>query len=67
VDKLNAASGSVAQAMKALPKTASSVDSDFKATAKAIDTELKLLLTAVSDTQKVLNRFNADLERRVSG
>ena len=67
VDKLNAASGSVSQAMKALPKTASSVDSDFKATAKAIDMELKLLLTAVSDTQKILNKFNADLERRVSG
>lgn len=67
VDRLNAASGNVAQAMKSLPKTASSVDSDFKATAKAIDTELKLLLTAVSNTQKVLNRFNADLERRVDG
>lgn len=65
VEKLNAASGTVSQAMKALPKTVSSADSDFKATAKAIDTELKLLLTAVSDTQKVLNRFNADLERRI--
>ena len=67
VDKLNAAAGGVVQAMKSLPKTASSVDSDFKATAKVIDTELKLLLTAVSDTQKILNKFNADLERRVSG
>ena len=67
VDKLNAAAGGVTQAMKSLPKTASSVDSDFKATARAIDTELKLLLTAVSDTQKILNKFNADLERRVSG
>lgn len=67
VDKLNTASGGVTQAMKALPRTASSVDADFKATAKAIDTQLKLLLTAVSDTQKMLNKFNADLERRISG
>ena len=61
---VSAASGSVSQAMKALPRTVSTVDGDIKATSKAIDNELKILLKAVSDTQKSLNRFGADLERR---
>lgn len=67
MDGITAASDNVKQAFKSVPKSASAADAYFKATAKAIDTELKLLLTAVSDTQKILNKFNADLERRVDG
>lgn len=67
LNNVNTASGNVMQAFKSIPKTAASADADFKATAKVIDTELKLLLTAISDTQKILNKFNADLERRVDG
>ncbi|MCD7768725.1 MAG: MotA/TolQ/ExbB proton channel family protein [Oscillospiraceae bacterium] len=55
----------VAQALRAMPKTVSSLDGDIKASAKTIDTELKLLLKAVSDTQRSLSRFNADLDRRI--
>ena len=65
--KLDAAANGVTQALKSVPKSAAAADTDFKTTAKVIDTELKLLLTAVSDTQKILNRFNADLERRMGG
>ena len=61
---VNSAANNVTQAMKSLPKTVSGVDSDIKATSKTIDTELKLLLKAVSDTQKSLTKFSADLERR---
>ncbi len=64
LSSLGNASSSVTQAMKALPKTVSGVDSDIKNTAKAIDTELKLLLKAVSDTQKCLNKFSAELQRQ---
>jgi len=71
LEKLSAAmdgiSDHVKQAIKSVPKSASASEAYFKATAKAIDTELKLLLTAVSDTQKIFNKFNADLERRVDG
>jgi len=67
LDGISVASDNVKQAFKSVPKSASSADAYFKATAKAIDTELKLLLTAVSDTQKIFNKFNADLERRVDG
>ena len=67
LDSITASSDNVKQAFKSVPKSASAADAYFKATAKAIDTELKLLLTAVSDTQKILNKFNADLERRVDG
>ena len=67
VNNMNTAANNVMQAFKGIPKTASAADADFKATAKVIDTELKLLLTAVSDTQKLFNKFNADLERRVNG
>lgn len=67
MDGITAASDNVKQAFKSVPKSASAADAYFKATAKAIDTELKLLLTAVSDTQKLFNKFNADLERRVDG
>lgn len=65
LDGISAASDNVKQAFKSVPKSASAADAYFKATTKAIDTELKLLLTAVSDTQKVFNKFNADLERRM--
>lgn len=61
---VSAASDNVSQSLKSLPKTVSSADSDIKATSKAIDNELKILLKAVSDTQKTLTRFSADLERR---
>ena len=61
---VSAASGSISQAFRTLPRTVSAADSDIKATSKAIDNELKLLLKAVSDTQKSLSRFGADLERR---
>lgn len=67
MDGISAASENVKQAFKSVPKSASASEAYFKATAKAIDTELKLLLTAVSDTQKLFNKFNADLERRVDG
>ena len=67
LDSISAASDNVKQAFKSVPKSASASEAYFKATAKAIDTELKLLLTAVSDTQKIFNKFNADLERRVDG
>lgn len=67
MDGITAASDNVKQAFKSVPKSAAAADAYFKATAKAIDTELKLLLTAVSDTQKLFNKFNADLERRVDG
>ena len=67
LESVNAASGQVMQAFKSLPKSAAFLNADFKATAKVIDTELKLLLTAVSDTQKILNKFNAEFERRVDG
>ena len=60
------AADTITQSMKTLPKTVSGVDSDIKGIAKTIDTELKLLLKAASDTQKLLNRFNADLERRAN-
>jgi uncharacterized protein involved in exopolysaccharide biosynthesis len=65
VNNVNASVAGVSQAMKALPKTTATIDSDMKATAKVIDTELKLLLKAVSDTEKILNKFNADLEQRI--
>jgi len=58
------ASNSVTQSFRALPKTVSAADTDLKAVTKAIDAELKVTLKAVSDLQKNLNRFNADLERR---
>ncbi len=61
---VNTAAGNVTQAMKGLPKTVSTMDTDIKSTARTIDSELKLLLKAVSDTQKSLNRFSAELERR---
>ena len=66
-DSLNAVSAAtdgMNQSVKALPKTVAAVDSDIKSTSKAIDAELKLLLKAVSDTQKSLNKFSADLGRR---
>lgn len=67
-DSLNHTSAvvtSVTQSLRAMPKTVNSLDGDIKASAKTIDTELKLLLKAVSDTQRSLSRFNADLDRRI--
>ena len=65
IGNVSAAVGGASKAMNSLPKTAAGVNEDIRGTAKVIDTELKLLLKAVSDTQKQLNRFNADLERRM--
>jgi chromosome segregation ATPase len=65
VNNVNNAVAGVSQSMKALPKTVSAMDGDLKNTGKVIETELKLLLKAVSDTQKILNKFNADLEQRI--
>jgi hypothetical protein len=65
VNNVNNAVTGVNQSMKALPKTVSAMDGDLKNTGKVIETELKLLLKAVSDTQKILNKFNADLEQRI--
>ena len=61
---VTASAGTISQTMKSLPKTISTMDADVKATSKSIDTELKVLLKAVSDTQKSLNRFTAELDRR---
>ena len=61
---VTAASNNMNQTFRSLPRTVSTVESDIKATSKTIDAELKLLLKAVSDTQKSLNKFSADLERR---
>ena len=58
------ASNSVTQSFRSIPKTVSSADSDLKSSTKAIDAELKLVLKAVTDLQKNLDRFNAELERR---
>ncbi len=57
----------VTQSLRALPKTVNSMDGDIKASAKSIDTELKLLLKAVSDTQRSLSRFSADMDHRTGG
>jgi biopolymer transport protein ExbB/TolQ len=65
VNSVNASVAGVNQAMKALPKTTANINSDLRTTSKVIDTELKLLLKAVSDTEKILNKFNADLEQRI--
>lgn len=67
-DSLNHTSAvvtSVTQSLRAMPKTVNSLDGDIKSSARTIDTELKLLLKAVSDTQRSLSRFNADLDRRI--
>ncbi len=58
------AANNVTQSFRTLPKTVSAADTDLKAVTKAIESELKLTLKAVSDLQKSLTRFNADLERR---
>ena len=65
VENMSASLGGAGKAISSLPKTAAGVNDDIRSTAKVIDTELKLLLKAVSDTQKLLTRFNADLERRM--
>ena len=51
----------------ALGVSVSAAETDLRETAYSIDAELKLLLKAVSDTQKNLNRFNAELTRRDLG
>ncbi len=61
---MNAAADNVTRSLQSLPRTASAIDGDVKAVSKAIDAELKVLLKAVSDTQKSLNKFNAELDRR---
>lgn len=58
------AANAASQSFRALPKTVSAADTDLKAVTKAIEAELKIVLKAVSDLQKNLSRFNADLERR---
>ena len=63
---VNTAAGNITAAMKGLPKTVSTMETDVKSTAKVIDGELKLLLKAVSDTEKAMTRFSAELERRTS-
>ncbi len=64
MESISGAVGGVEKTMNALPKTVIGVDTDIRSTARVIDTELKLLLKAVSDTRKLLDRFNDDLERR---
>ena len=61
---MNAASASLTQGLRSLPRTVSGLDSDVKAAAKQIDAELRQLLKAISDTQKSLNRFSAELDNR---
>ena len=64
MDSMIAATDTVTKAMGTLPKTVSGVDSDLKATTRALEGELKLLLKAFSETQKIVTRYNNDLERR---
>ena len=60
------ASNSITQSFRAIPKTVTAADTDIRSATKAIDTELKLVLKAVTDLQKNLDRFNAELERRAN-
>lgn len=61
---VTSASNNVTSALKSVPRTVSGVESSVRDTSKVIDSELKLLLKAVSDAQKSLTRFSAELERR---
>lgn len=48
-----------------IPGILTALDDSTAAAAKAIDGELKQLVKALSDTRKAVDRFNADLPRRV--
>ena len=64
VSSVTSAMGAVTQTMKTLPRTVTAVDGDIKNVSKTIDGELRLLLKAIADTEKTLNRFLAELDRR---
>ena len=65
LSNVTTAMNSVSGTVRSLPKTVSGMDADVKSTAKSIDTELKLLLRAVTDAQKSMSRFTAELDRRM--
>ena len=66
LSKLRTASESVSQSMKKLPETTTAIDGELNKAAKSLKTELSNLLSALSDTRKVLDKFSADAGRRLN-